>query len=586
MPTNINTGTGRLKTHPRRKHRARLPSPQRNGIIAAFVHAPHKYPRMSQPSPVPARSRVRKSNAAASLVWIVPLLAFLVGGWLLFDHIRNTGPKITLYLDSAEGLEANNTVVRVLSVNVGKITNIRLRGDGKGVELTAQLNADVKDMMKTDTQFWVVKPRIDGSGISGLNTLVSGSYIAFIPGKAEQSKDTFEVSDIPPVAALGQDGLRLKLSGGVGKMLDIGAPVVYESLPVGQVESVHFDPETRRTDYTVFIGHPNDTLINARSRFWLDSGIRLRTDGGGFQLDSAPLGALISGAIAFSTPDKTAQAAAEGQQFELYANRAAADSLPGERAIYYTAFFKQSVRGLAAGSPVEYKGLRVGSVADVPYFAPGDSLKLFSDGFIPVRLRIEPHLIEKNADHESREYWQNALQTAFASGLTASLAADNLILGSKMIELADNGSGAPLRPTAEYAGVPVIATRSGGGLDDLQNQLSALLDKLNRLPLDKTVGELNGSLAELKHTLKSANSLLAKPQTQAIPAELNQTLAELRQTLRGVSPASPVYRDVQDTLRRIDRTLGDAQPLLDTLKEKPNSLIFNQNSKDPVPKGQ
>ena len=541
---------------------------------------------MSQPSPVPARSRVRKSNAAASLVWIVPLLAFLVGGWLLFDHIRNTGPKITLYLDSAEGLEANNTVVRVLSVNVGKITNIRLRGDGKGVELTAQLNADVKDMMKTDTQFWVVKPRIDGSGISGLNTLVSGSYIAFIPGKAEQSKDTFEVSDIPPVAALGQDGLRLKLSGGVGKMLDIGAPVVYESLPVGQVESVHFDPETRRTDYTVFIGHPNDTLINARSRFWLDSGIRLRTDGGGFQLDSAPLGALISGAIAFSTPDKTAQAAAEGQQFELYANRAAADSLPGERAIYYTAFFKQSVRGLAAGSPVEYKGLRVGSVADVPYFAPGDSLKLFSDGFIPVRLRIEPHLIEKNADHESREYWQNALQTAFARGLTASLAADNLILGSKMIELADNGSGAPLRPTAEYAGVPVIATRSGGGLDDLQNQLSALLDKLNRLPLDKTVGELNGSLAELKHTLKSANSLLAKPQTQAIPAELNQTLAELRQTLRGVSPASPVYRDVQDTLRRIDRTLGDAQPLLDTLKEKPNSLIFNQNSKDPVPKGQ
>ena len=540
---------------------------------------------MSQPSPVPARSRVRKSNAAASLVWIVPLLAFLVGGWLLFDHIRNTGPKITLYLDSAEGLEVNNTVVRVLSVNVGKITNIRLRGDGKGVELTAQLNADVKDMMKTDTQFWVVKPRIDGSGISGLNTLVSGSYIAFIPGKAGQSKDTFEVSDIPPVAALGQDGLRLKLSGGVGKMLDIGAPVVYESLPVGQVESVHFDPETRRTDYTVFIGHPNDTLINARSRFWLDSGIRLRTDGGGFQLDSAPLGALISGAIAFSTPDKTAKAAAEGQQFELYANRAAADSLPGERAIYYTAFFKQSVRGLAAGSPVEYKGLRVGSVADVPYFAPGDSLKLFSDGLIPVRLRIEPHLIEQNADHESREYWQNALQNAFAHGLTASLAADNLILGSKMIELTDAPSdGERLKPMAEYNGLTVIATR-GGGFDDLQAQLGNLLEKFNKLPLDKTVSELNGSLAELKSTLKSANSLLAKPQTQAIPAELNKTLAELRQALQGISPSSPVYRDVQETLRNIDQTLRDAQPVLNTLKEKPNALIFNRSEKDPIPKG-
>ncbi|MGF6147530.1 paraquat-inducible protein B [Kingella potus] len=542
---------------------------------------------MSQPSPVPARSRVRKTNAAASFVWIVPLLAFLVGGWLLFDHIRNTGPKITLYLDSAEGIETNNTVVRVLSVNVGKITNIRLRGDGKGVELTAQLNADVKNMLKTDTQFWVVKPRIDGSGISGLNTLVSGAYIAFIPGKAEQSKDTFEVSDIPPVAALGQDGLRLKLSGSSGKKLDIGAPVVYESLNVGQVESVRFNPQTRRIDYTIFIGHPNDTLINSGSRFWLDSGIRLRTDGGGFQLDSAPLGALISGAIAFSSPDKNAAPAAEGQQFELYGSRAAADSLPDERAIYYTAFFKQSVRGLSSGSPVEYKGLRVGSVADVPYFAAGDSLTLFSDGRIPVRLRIDPYLIERNADRQSREYWQNAFQTALSRGLTAGLAADNLILGSKMIELSDTPAGStPPAPQAEYAGLPVIATRAGGGLDDLQSQLSALLDKLNKLPLEKTVGELNGSLAELKHTLKSANSLLAKPQTQAVPAELNKTLAELRQTLHGVSPASPVYRDVQDTLRRIDQTLGSVQPLLDTLKEKPNSLIFNQNSKDPVPKGQ
>lgn len=541
---------------------------------------------MSQDRPVPAPSRVRKTNAAASLIWIVPLAAFLVGGWLLFDHIRNTGPKITLYLDSAEGIEVNNTVVRVLSVNVGKITNIRLREGGKGVELTAQLNADVKDMMKDDTQFWVVKPRIDSSGISGLNTLVSGAYIAFIPGKAQKSRDSFDISDIPPIAALGQDGLRLKLSGSNSKMLDIGAPVVYGSLPIGQVESVRFDPQRRRSDYTVFIGHPNDSLINSSSRFWLDSGIRIQSEGGGFQLDSAPLGALISGAITFDTPDKTARPAEGGTPFELYDNRAAVDSLPGERALYYTAFFKQSVRGLGKGSPVEYKGLRVGSVADVPYFAAGDSLKLFANGWIPVRLRIEPHLIEQNADHESRSYWQNTFQTALNKGLSAALASDNLILGSKMVELSDTpATGGTLKPFAEYGGAPVIASRSGGGLDDLQAQLSALLDKFNKLPLDKTVDGLNGSLAELKATLKSANSLLAIPQTQAIPAELNKTLAELRQTLNGVSPESPVYRDVQDTLRNIDNTLRDVRPLLNTLKEKPNSLIFNQNAKDPVPQG-
>ena len=540
---------------------------------------------MSDQAPSPVPSRIRKTNAFASFVWLVPLIAFLVGGWLLFDHIRNTGPTITLHIDSADGIEVNNTVVRVLSVNVGKVTNIRLREDGKGVELTAQLNADVKHMMRSDTQFWVVKPRIDSNGISGLNTLVSGSYIAFMPGKAAEPKDTFDVADVPPISALAQDGLRLQLSGANSKMLETGAPVVYESFPVGRVESAKFDPESRRVSYTVFIEHPNDSLINSSSQFWLDSGIRIQADGGGFQLDSAPLGALISGAITFRTPDRTAPPAKAEGKFELYDNRAAVDRLPGERAMYYTAFFRQSVRGLNAGSPVEYKGVKVGSVADVPYFGSGDSLKLFENGWIPVRLRIEPHLIEQNSDRESREYWQKAFQTALNGGLNATLSSDNLLLGSKMIELTDAPSdGERLKPMAEYNGLTVIATR-GGGFDDLQAQLGNLLEKFNKLPLDKTGGELNGSLAELKSTLKSANSLLVKPQTQAIPAELNKTLAELRQALQGISPSSPVYRDVQETLRNIDQTLRDAQPVLNTLKEKPNALIFNRSEKDPIPKG-
>jgi len=540
---------------------------------------------MSDQTPSPVPSRVRKTNAAVSFIWLVPLIAFLVGGWLLFDHIRNTGPTITLHIDSADGIEVNNTVVRVLSVNVGKVTKIRLREDGKGVELTAQLNADVKHMMRSDTQFWVVKPRIDSNGISGLNTLVSGSYIAFMPGKATEPKDTFDVADVPPISALAQDGLRLQLSGANSKMLETGAPVVYESFPVGRVESAKFDPESRRVSYTVFIEHPNDSLINSSSQFWLDSGIRIQADGGGFQLDSAPLGALISGAITFRTPDRTAPPAKAEGKFELYDNRAAVDRLPGERAMYYTAFFRQSVRGLNAGSPVEYKGVKVGSVANVPYFGSGDSLKLFENGWIPVRLRIEPHLIEQNGDRESREYWQKAFQTALNGGLNATLSSDNLLLGSKMIELTDAPSdGERLKPMAEYNGLTVIATR-GGGFDDLQAQLGNLLEKFNKLPLDKTVGELNGSLAELKSTLKSANSLLAKPQTQAIPAELNKTLAELRQALQGISPSSPVYRDVQETLRNIDQTLRDAQPVLNTLKEKPNALIFNRSEKDPIPKG-
>ena len=539
------------------------------------------------PAPQPVPARVRKSSTFTSVVWLIPLAALVVGGWLLFQKIRDTGPEITLLMDSADGIEVNTTVIKVLSVDVGRVTRIRLRNDRKGVEVTARLNTDAKDMMRKDTQFWVVKPRIDQSGVSGLSTLVSGSFIAFTPGQSEESEDTFTVSDIPPIAAIGQNGLRLKLRGENSKLLGTGSPILYEGFIVGLVESAKFDPDNKAVNYTIFINSPNDKLVNRDSQFWLDSGINVQATANGIKVDSPPMAAILSGAIAFRSPpsEQLPPAAASDQTFTLYNDRAEIDNLPGERALYYVAFFKNSIRGLTAGSPVEYKGVHVGSVADAPYFARNDSLKMFQNGWIPVRIRLEPRMMEINAEQQSKEIWQDQLQNALGRGLSATLSSNNLVLGSKMIELTDAAPGQErLKPFNDYDGNVVIASQ-GGGLDELQAQLGRLLDKFNRLPLEKTVGELNGSLKELKGTLASANKLLAKPQTQQIPAELNKTLSELRQTLSGVSPQSPVYQDVQSTLKSLDKTLNDVRPLVNTLKEKPNSLIFNQNSKDPIPKG-
>lgn len=535
--------------------------------------------------PVPAV--VKKTNAFNSIIWLVPLIALIAGGWLLMKEIRNTGPEVTLLMDSADGIEVNNTVVKVLSVEVGRVKRIRLREDRDGVEVTVRLTADAKDMMREDTQFWVVKPRIDESGISGLNTLVSGSYIAFTPGKSEETKYEFEVLDIPPMTALGQNGLRLKLIGMNDKMLGVGSPVLYEDFSVGVVESAEFTPKDETVSYTIFIESPNDKLVGQNSQFWLQNGINIETTGSGVHIKSAPIPALLSGAIVFSSPmnGNKGDPVVNGDTFELYNSRTDIENLPTERSLYYTAFFNQSVRGLVSGAPVEYKGINIGAVAEVPYFADGDSLKLFENGWIPVRIRIEPDRIEINADAQSKEYWQSHFQMALNKGLTAAIVSNNLITGSKMIELDDTpASGSKLKPFARYNGNVVIATRNSG-LDQLQAQLGNLLEKFNKLPLEKTVGELNSSLGELKATLKSANALINKPQTQNVPQELNQTLSELRQTLKGVSPQSPLYGDVQNTLNSIDKTLKDAQPVLNQLKEKPNSLIFNSNVKDPIPKG-
>lgn len=551
---------------------------------------------MTDNSPPPnrhAQARVRKNNTLLSAVWLVPLIALIAGGWLWIKEIRNRGPVVTLLMDSAEGIEVNNTVIKVLSIDVGRVTRIKLRDDQKGVEVTAQLNADVSGLIRSDTQFWVVKPRIDQSGVTGLGTLLSGSYIAFTPGKSDEAKDVFQVQDIPPVTAIGQSGLRLNLIGKNDRILNVNSPVLYENFMVGQVESAHFDPSDQSVHYTIFIQSPNDKLIHSASRFWLESGINIETTGSGIKLNSAPLPALLSGAISFDSPKtKNSKNVKSEDSFTLYDSRSEVANLPDDRSLYYTAFFKQSVRGLTVGSPVEYKGLNVGVVSDVPYFDRNDSLHLFENGWIPVRIRIEPSRLEINADEQSKEHWKQQFQTALNKGLTATISSNNLLTGSKMIELNDQPSSSPkLRPHTVYAGDTVIATQ-GGGLDDLQVKLADLLDKFDKLPLDKTVAELNGSLAELKSTLKSANAalssidkLVGKPQTQNIPNELNQTLKELRTTLQGVSPQSPIYGDVQNTLQSLDKTLKDVQPVINTLKEKPNALIFNSSSKDPIPKG-
>lgn len=577
--------------------------------------------------PTPNTAKVRQTATLVSTVWLVPLLAAIIGAWLLAQNIRTKGPEITLYLDNAEGIEVNTTAVRILNVDVGRVTNIRLRPDQKGVELTARLNKDVEDLMREDTQFWIVKPRIDQNGITGLGTLVSGAYIAFSPGKSEAEKLQFDVAELPPVTAIGQSGIRLHLSGKNSKMLSAGSPVLYENHTVGTVESAKFDPKTQTVNYSIFIQSPNESLITSASQFWLDSGVSVQTDGTGITVNTPPLSALLSGAISFYTPKfiENQQAVKNGDQFKIFNDRRELESQPSARTLYYVAFFDNSVRGLEIGAPVEFKGIRIGRVADVPYFDGTDGLNLLKDGKIPVRLRLEPYLLETNNRREhrqSKEYWEDQIQAALNRGLTASMVSNNLVLGSKMIELSEEASDFPiLKPVNEYHGHTVIGTRGGGSLESLQMQVSKLLAKFDALPLEKTVGELNGSLAELKTTLQSAQTMLASAnkamanvdkavisgeQTlksadktmksvdkllnnkgiQQMPAELNKTLSELRETLKGVSPQSPVYQDVQATLQSIDRTLKDVKPVVKTLKEQPNALIFNSSTQDPNPKGQ
>ena len=526
-----------------------------------------------------------KRTRAFSIVWLVPIVALAVAIFLLFSYIRNNGTEITLYMPNADGIEVNKTQIKILNVEVGKVVDVRLNGED-GVILTAKVKATIADKLRKDSQFWIVKPRIDQSGVRGLDTLVSGSYIGFKPGQAEETKHEFVVSDNPPLDDLG-DGLRLRLVSDKAKMLPVGAPILYEDLQVGQVQRVEFDSTTQKVRYDIFITKPNVVLVGSNVKFWIKSGVNIQTNSQGIQIDAAPMGSILSGAIAFTQPLNVGKGTPIKNGHEFHLNSSITDVIEpaSGRAFYLVAFFDQSMRGLTAGSSVEYKGLPIGVVEQTPYFDNNDQVNLLENRYIPVKLRIEPAAIEMGAKELDPKEWQAKFDAAIRGGLYATMVSNNLVTGNMSVDLTDEASPDPsLRPHSVYGGHSVIPSRAVGMTATIK-QLNRMLIKFNNLPLEKSVGELNANLAELKTTIKSVNTLLGSKDTQNIPKELNQTLNQLRQTLAGVSPDSPAYRDIQSTLQSLDRTLQKTDPLLRQLGEKPNALIFDNKSPDPIPKG-
>ena len=524
-------------------------------------------------------------NRLISMVWFIPLLALIIGGWMLIQNIRTQGPVVTLHMPSADGIEVNKTVVKVLSVEVGRVTEINLKKDRTGVEVKLQLNAETKNLLKENTHFWVIKPRIDQSGIQGLGTLFSGAYIEFSPGTEGNDTYNFTVLPEPPIALTNQQGLRLHLESSVEKLIPAGNPVLYHNIIVGRIEKSEFLPQDQKNHYQIFIDKPFDSLVNDNVKFWITSGFDIKASPNGFKLRTGPLSTLLGGAISFTAKPGAVpgKAVASNSRFTLYGDLDQIEHTPSDRALYFVVLFDHSVRGLNPNAPVEYKGIRIGSVAQVPFFEKNESLKLFQGKNIPVLIQIDPENMELNAEKQDKVYWEKELNQAINKGLTARLQSNSLIMGGLYIDLSLQPN-APKSGAIEYAGHTIIPSISSG-LDQIQDQITELLKKLNNLPLESSVKELNATLKEIRNLSASLNQVASSAETQNIPKELNQTLKDIKKTLQGVAPGSPLYGEAQKTLNSLNKTLEHIEPTVRTINEQPNSLIFNRSKNDPVPKG-
>ena len=526
-----------------------------------------------------------------SPVWIFPIVTALIGAWILFYHYSHQGPVVTLITNNAEGIEGGKTTIKSRSVDVGVVESATLTDDLTHVEIKARLNSGMEKLLHSDSVFWVVKPQIGREGISGLGTLLSGAYIELQPGNKGGEPASYQLLDAPPLAPPDAKGIRVVLDSSRAGQLSPGDPVLFRGYRVGSVEASTFNPQERTISYQLFINAPNDRLVTSNVRFWKDSGIAVDLTSAGMRVEMGSLTTLFGGGVSFDVPEgfELGQPVAERAAFKLYDDqRSIQESLYTEH-IDYLMFFKDSIRGLQPGAPVEFRGIRMGTVAKVPYFVPGMRQALNDDYRIPVLVRIEPERLEMQMGEDAgiAQHLPELLQ----KGLRASLKTGNLVTGALYVDLDFYPKAEPISGLREFAGHQVIPTMSGG-LAQIQQRLMDTLDKINNLPLNPMLEQVTGTLAEsqrtmrhLQTTLDNLNKITASQSMQQLPEDMQKTLRELNRSMQGFQPGSAAYNKMVADMQRLDQVLRELQPVLKTLNEKSNALVFEaKNKKDPEPK--
>lgn len=526
-----------------------------------------------------------------SPVWIFPIVTALIGAWILFYHYSHQGPVVTLITNNAEGIEGGKTTIKSRSVDVGIVESATLTDDLTHVEIKARLNSGMEKLLHSDSVFWVVKPQVGREGISGLGTLLSGAYIELQPGAKGGEPERYQLLDAPPLAPPDAKGIRVVLDSSRAGQLSPGDPVLFRGYRVGSVEASTFNPQERSISYQLFINAPNDRLVTSNVRFWKDSGIAVDLTSAGMRVEMGSLTTLFGGGVSFDVPEgfELGQPVAERAAFKLYDDqRSIQESLYTEH-VDYLMFFKDSIRGLQPGAPVEFRGIRLGTVAKVPYFVPGLRQALNDDYRIPVLVRIEPERLEMQMGEDAG--LASHLPELLQKGLRASLKTGNLVTGALYVDLDFYPKAEPISGLREFAGHQVIPTMSGG-LAQIQQRLMDTLDKINNLPLNPMLEQATGTLAEsqrtmrhLQTTLDNINKITASQSMQQLPDDMQKTLRELNRSMQGFQPGSAAYNKMVADMQRLDQVLRELQPVLKTLNEKSNALVFEaKNKKDPEPK--
>jgi paraquat-inducible protein B len=508
-----------------------------------------------------------KPRWRVQIVWLVPLVALLIGGWLAVRAVMQQGSTITVIFKTAEGLEAGKTKFKYKDVDIGQVKTISVSPDLEQVVVTAELVREAKPHLVEDTRFWVVRPRIAGGSVSGLGTLLAGSYVAVDRGTSKQPRREFVGLDEPPVLQRGRLGREYELRSGNGGSLGIGSPVLYRQLKVGEVTATRLTEDGRAIMTRIFIDEPYTKYVNANSRFWNASGIDVKLDANGIKVETQSLASILIGGIAFDTPgdalSRTPPTA--DSNFVLFANRDAAMKNPETEVLSFVMVFRESARGLTPGAPVDFRGVVIGEVLDIGLDVDADTHTVV----IPVQVNIYPARLRWRSRQPSRTEpaRKKFIDDLVAHGLRAQLHTGNLLTGQRFVALDffPHLANAKVNWSASPAELPTTP----GDLQEIQAALTSLARKLDKLPLQQIS-------TDLRTTLTTTNAMLQRLDAEVTP-EARDALAQARKALgsadRLLSSDQPLQHEARDTMREVSRAAQSLRVLADYLERHPEALI-------------
>lgn len=520
---------------------------------------------------------VVKKEHKISLVWVIPILAFIITAILIWNNTLNVGPSIKIIMSDAEGMEAGKTLVKFRSVVVGTVTEINLSKDLSKTVLTVKMKPDTDKLLNNKSAFWVVKPRIESTSVTGLETILSGAYIQMMRGDGDSFEDEFLCLDTPPVNIEDGDGKYIYLESVDNKKVQVGDPVIYKGFKVGSITYVSLDAKRNLIRYSAYIEKEYKNLIGSHSVFWTYNGLDFSLTPTGIEVNFDNLNNILQGGVIFDNIADFESYDENNQAYHLYRDQKQAKISILSSKPNFVVMLDDNLRNIRVGSKVTFRGIEVGEVIAVPWYE--DDLDIYTNNSkIPALIAINVKSLNKDFINN---FYNNALRN---KQLCASISSSSLITTDNEIALILDKKNCGF-DYAVYRDVPVIFAHS---TETISVQVKSILNKINSIDFDKLSNEMTKAIISLDGLMRNLDKVVTSVDDQntvnnlnKILKRLNETLISVNKTTNDYSKDSKLYKNIDKSLEQINSLINELHPAVEKISRDPSSIIFGSYSEDP-----